>query len=244
MPQSTKVNSMAKSNLNTGKIDIAVSVSKGVAGLIPFFGGAIGEIIGNIIPNQRVDRIIRFLESLDSKVSEVEKEQYKSKITSPGFVDMMEDAFQQAARALTGERIEYISEMINQGLKDDQLEIIEKKEILWLLGELNDLEIIILKAYDHTASQDEEFHNKHQDVIIGPQAYLGSSQDEVDKYSIHQTYRKHLEDLRLLSKNFRKPRRGEFPEFDEKTGMMKSSGYSITNLGNLLLRYIGLSQER
>jgi hypothetical protein len=238
------VNNMENSNLSTNKIDIVVSVGKGAAGLVPFFGGTIGEIIGNIIPNQRIDRIVHFLESLDGKVSEVEKEQYKSKITSPGFVDMMEDAFQQASRALTDERIEYISELIKQGLKDDQLAIIEKKKILWLLGELNDLEIIILKSYDHTTSQDEEFHNKHQDVIIGPQAYLGSSQEEVDKYSIHQTYRKHLEDLRLLSMNFKKPRRGEFPEFDERTGMMKSSGYSITNLGNLLLRYIGLSQER
>lgn len=231
-------------NLDSNKIDVVVSVSKGTASLIPFLGGAIGEVIGNIIPNQRIDRITRFLESLDEKISEVEREQFKSKLKSPEFVDILEDAFQQAVRALTEERTEYISTLIKQGLTNEQLEMIEVKKILWMLGELNDAEIIILKAYDHFTGNDEEFHKKHEDIIIGPRAYLGSSQNEVDKYSVHQTYRKHLEDMGLLTPNFKKPRKGEFPEFDEKTGMMKASGYRLTNLGSILLRNIGLSENR
>ena len=37
---------------------------------------------------------------------------------------------------------------------------------------------------------------------------------------------------------FKKPKRGELPEFDEKTGMVKVGGYEITSLGRLLLRSI------
>lgn len=235
---------MNNPNLKSNKLDITVSIGKSVAGLVPFVGGAIGEIIGNIIPNQRVVRIVRFLENLDRKVSGLEEEQVKSKITSPGFVDLMEDAFHQAAHALTEERIEYISELIKHGLTEEQLTKLETKKILWLLGQLSDPEIIILKSYDRETCQDEEFHQKHEEIIIGPRAHLGSSQEEVDKHSIYQTHRKRLEDLGLLNPNFRKPRKGELPEFDERTGMMKANGYSITNLGNLLLHHIGLSEKR
>jgi hypothetical protein len=31
-----------------------------------------------------------------------------------------------------------------------------------------------------------------------------------------------------------------FPEFDEKTGMIKASGYEITSLGKLFLKYIDI----
>ena len=227
-------------NLKPNKIDVSVSIGKSATALIPFLGGAIGEIIGNIIPNQRIDRITRFLESLDKKISELEKENLKSKITSPPYVDIMEDAFQQASRALTDERIEYISSLMKNGLTSKEVETIEFKKILWLLGELNDAEVIILKAYDHLRGDDDPFHEKHKNLIYGPQAYIGSTQKEVDKYSLHQTYRRHLESLGLLRPNFKRPRKGEFPEFDEKTGMIKANGYTLTNLGSILLRYIDL----
>jgi hypothetical protein len=40
---------------------------------------------------------------------------------------------------------------------------------------------------------------------------------------------------------YRKSKKGDMPEFDEKTGMVKASGNSITHLGRLLLRSIDLA---
>jgi hypothetical protein len=45
--------------------------------------------------------------------------------------------------------------------------------------------------------------------------------------------------LGLLKIRFNKPNKGEVPEFDEHTGMIKAQGYDITSLGELFLRSIG-----
>jgi hypothetical protein len=49
-------------SLGHSPTDYGVSAAKGLAGLIPGIGGIVAEIIGAVIPNQRVDRIARFLE--------------------------------------------------------------------------------------------------------------------------------------------------------------------------------------
>ena len=58
--------------------------------------------------------------------------------------------------------------------------------------------------------------------------------------ALKTSYRRHLQDLGLTRTRFKKPRRGELPDFDEKTGMMKASGADITRLGKMLLRYVSL----
>jgi len=47
----------------------------------------------------------------------------------------------------------------------------------------------------------------------------------------------------LLKARFKKPKRGELPAFDDKTGMIKAQGYEITGLGRLLLRSIDQDGE-
>jgi len=44
--------------------------------------------------------------------------------------------------------------------------------------------------------------------------------------------------LGLLKPRFKNVKKGSLPVFDEKTGMMKASGHSITRLGRMLLKYI------
>ena len=45
--------------LGNTSIDIITSLAKGTVGAVPFVGSLVAEIVGNIIPNQRVDRIMR-----------------------------------------------------------------------------------------------------------------------------------------------------------------------------------------
>jgi hypothetical protein len=49
-------------------------------------------------------------------------------------------------------------------------------------------------------------------------------------------------DFDLLRPKYKKPKKGELPEFDEKTGTLKFSGYDVTSLGKLLLRYIDIAE--
>ena len=234
-----------EARMNTKGNDLATILGKGLVGAIPFVGPLAAEIVGAIIPNQRIDRIESLLIMLESKLAEEDKPKFESKITSPESVDLIEDGFIQASRALTEERKEYISSLLKNSLTRDDLEHIEHKRLLSILGEINDLEILMLKNYSvlRGTPASNEFIEKHQQTLQVPMTHSGSSQEELDRHTLFQTHKAHLARLGLLRINFKKPKRGQSPEFDEKTGMIKSSGHNITPLGRLLLRSIDLGGE-
>ena len=60
----------------------------------------------------------------------------------------------------------------------------------------------------------------------------------MSRHAIHEIYRAHLRRLGLLRTTYKKPKKGQLPEFDEKTGMMKAGSDRTTALGRLLLRYV------
>ncbi|MCQ4317173.1 hypothetical protein EA797_03955 [Stutzerimonas zhaodongensis] len=225
--------------------DIAAILGKGLVGAIPFVGPLAAEIVGAIIPNQRIDRIESLLKLLESKIAEDEKSKVEEKIVTPESVDLIEDGFLQAARALSEERKDYIASLLKNSLTNDRLEYIENKRLLSILGQLNDLEIIILKSYTlhHGEPDSEEFFKIHQDSLQPPDAFLGSTQEDLDKHVLHQTHKTHLASLGLLRPGFKRTKKGELPEFDDKTGMIKANGYSISPLGRLLLRSIDQINE-
>ena len=61
------------SQLDPNSKDRLVSVAKAVAGTIPYVGTLISEILDNVVPNLRFERIVVFLQELDSKVSQVDE---------------------------------------------------------------------------------------------------------------------------------------------------------------------------
>ncbi len=54
--------------LQTNTTDYVAALSRGTFGTIPFVGPIAAEIIGHVIPNQRADRIVRFVELLEERV--------------------------------------------------------------------------------------------------------------------------------------------------------------------------------
>ena len=223
--------------------DIAVILGKTALGSIPTVGPLVAEIIGNLIPDLRFKRIFSLLEVLESKIDPETKTKVETKMLEEKSIDLMEDGFLQAARALSEERIEYIASLLKNSLTDEDLEQSAYKRLLFLLGEINDVEVIILKSYSMYGDEHQEFWENHREVLTVPAAYLGASQEEIDKHAIYETYKANLTRLGLLRIKFKRPKRGEFPEVDEKTGMVKASGYDITSLGRLLLRSIDENEE-
>ena len=231
--------------MSTKRTDIAAIIGKGLLGAIPFVGPLAAEIVGAVIPNQRIDRIESLLKLLESKIPEADRVKVEQNIYSPESIDLIEDGFIQASRALSEERKEYIASLLKNSLTEDEVKHIEYKRLLSILGELNDLEVLILKSQTMYRSQPEyqEFWKKHESALTPPIAHMGSSQEEIDKHTIYQTHKLHLANLGLLKPRFKKPKRGELPEFDDKTGMIKAQGYDITGLGRLLLRSIDQGGE-
>ena len=223
------------------KADVVATIGKGLVGAIPFVGPLAAEIVGTIIPNQRIDRIESTLRLLESKILESDKEKVKQRIVTPEYVDLMEDGFWQTVRALSEERKDYIASLLKNSLTDDELKCIEYKRLIFILGELNDIEILILKSksMERGTREYQEFYDAQKNSI----AWLipidsGATQEEKDRYAIYKTYNLHLTNLGLLKGRFKTLRKGDLPEFDQETGMIKATSYGITMLGRLLLRSI------
>jgi hypothetical protein len=230
--------------LNSTSIDIIASASKGIVGAVPVAGALLAEIVGNIIPNQRVDRIVRFVRLLDERLVGIEQEVAKARLTQPAGIDLLEDAFTQAARATTQDRLEQIASVVANGIAPAELDHAETKRMLWLLGQLSDIEVVLLRGRlvqtREDVDADKEWRAKHEEVLRPRSPHLGSPREEIEEAMLHASYIQHVVDLGLLRHRFKTVRKGEIPEFDEKTGMMKASGSDVTMLGRMLLRYLNL----
>jgi len=224
--------------IGTNRTDITVAIAKGVLGAIPMVGPLAAEVVGTLIPNQRLDRIERFLQLLEQKVAGLDNEQVKARFIEPGFVDLFEDGMYQAARALNTERLDYIASLIKNGLSADDTKALHYKFLLSLLGQLNDAEVVLLGSRAIRYQHDEEYWARHAQVLEPVVAFAGAPRDQHDEASVKEGYRNHLARLGLLENTYRSVTRGELPELDDRTGMMKASGRRLAPLGCLLLRTI------
>lgn len=220
-------------DLSENKSDDLASILRGATGIVPWVGGFFGELITTIIPNQRMDRFSEYLKILGEKLSNIEEQVIRAKLQDKEFVGLFEESLYSAVKAVTQERKEHIASIVKNSITDEAANYARYKYLLFLLNELNDVEILLLQSY--TRHGDDEFRSKHEDVIWKP-----LMSDNLDTRVVHENYKEHMVRLGLLKHRFKKPKRNEFPEFDEKTGMIKAQGHDITTLGRILLRHADL----
>ena len=202
--------------IKPSKTDYIVSITKGIIGAAPTVGPLIAEIVGNIIPNQRIERLTDFVTMLEEKISGMDKTFIEGKLKEPEFIDLLEDSFLPAAKALSLERRKQITSVVSNSLADKEIKAFQAKMLLRILSELNDDEVIHLQFYAKLTSPDRnEYFNKHKDILRGPVTHTGSTDEERDQEALHSTYKTHLEQLKLIKPEFRSPMKGELPEFDK-----------------------------
>lgn len=235
-PEETNLPTLGASNR-----DRAVSAFAALSSEIPIIGSIVSEVITQLIPNQRLERIEIYLKKLSSRIDSIDPEILGQKMRDPKKLDLFEEGVFQSARGLSEERLEYIAEVVSGGIAGEKKEESESRRLLNILGSITDDQIIILASYLHK-NQTQEFWDQHRDVLLTEPATLGASQDVIDQETISKLARQQLAALGVLRLNFERPRRGELPEFDDKTGMIKSRGYTLTPLGRLLLRQIRLAE--
>ncbi|OWV79844.1 hypothetical protein ATY78_08850 [Rhizobium sp. R635] len=108
----------------------------------------LSELISNIIPNQRIDRIERYLEGLGRRLeAATSADHLRSLIVDPTNIALVEDGAIQATRALSPERIEQITACVVQGVLSESTSTLLKRRVLGALGDLDDQHLAILKAY-------------------------------------------------------------------------------------------------
>ena len=226
-------------------LDHLTSVIKSVVGAVPVAGPFLCEVAGVVVPNQRIDRLAKFAQELADRLGAVEDDVLRSQLKDENFTELVEESMRQASRSTSDERRKYIASILANGIKSDDVDYIETKHLLRLLGEINDIEVVWLRAYYewHWGGQREsEFERTHADTLSPIVATMGSSQEERDKAAMQESYRMHMERLGLLRSRIRYDSRTKLPEFDRDTGF-KKSGYDITPMGQLLIRYIDMVPE-
>ena len=160
--------------LQSSGSDYVASAAKSALGMVPFAGSLLAEIAGNIIPNQRIDRIVKYAQTLESRLIMLEQDVVQRNMSDENFTDLVEESLRQAARSLTDERRDYISSLVANSISSDDLEHFESKHLLRILGELNDIEIIWLRFYlDSTMGGDTDFREKHDHILNPVPAHSG-----------------------------------------------------------------------
>lgn len=230
-------------DLTNNKTDLLVSATKSILGAIPIAGSLLSELVSNIIPNQRIDRLTKYAQELDSRLALIPVEKINSLLQNEDFIDLVEEGFAQASRAISTERREYIASIVTNGINDETIQLQESKYLLKILQELNDSEIIWLRFYlNPTLSGDAEFREKHKNILKPVRAYMSADNETLTKAALQKSYKEHLERLELVQHNFRVDSSTKLPEFDN-SGRPKVSHTSITTLGKLLLENIGLIEN-
>ena len=216
--------------------DYITAAIRGVLGAVPYAGSLLAEILGAIIPNQRMDRLARFAEQLDVRLREIEHTVVREQLGNENFTELVDEGARQAVRAVSDERLAYIANLITHGISSEHIKYVESKHLLRMLGELNDLEIVWLRSYLSSRGDDEEFYEAHRGVLDPISPAFGDPESDVDKAAIEDSYSEHLANLDLLEREYE-------IETSHRTTRLKVRSYRLTTLGRLMLRAIGLASE-
>lgn len=231
-------------SLKYQKSDFLAQLAKSGLGAIPLAGSLLSEVASSLIPNQRIDRIVKFAEKLEEKLTKLDESYIRTQLTNENFVDVLEEGIIQAAKSLSEERREYISAIIANGLSNKEVKFNETRHFLKLLGEINDVEVILLRFYlVPTIGGDKKFRKKHETIIMGKPVTIGSPQIEKDKETIKLTYKEHLASINLLQREYESDIDTGERVIDNFTHAPKIKGYSITPMGKLLLKQMGFSKS-
>lgn len=213
-----------KPSLETDRTDIVASVAKGIAGACPIIGGLVSEAIDQLIPNQKLDRVVEFLKILDQNVSQLDTQisNLKNNLSRETGLDLLEDGIVQASRAITEERRNRIANLLSKSFTQEELKYNESKKLLNLLRELTDPELLWLAYYSKPPAMGSEYHKqlmgKHPEVLQPASRSMGAAQEEIDRGALQDSYKNTLVRLGLLEQRDR--------------------SHNLTSLGRLLILYI------
>lgn len=231
-----------KIDVDTNREDMMALFLKSTLGVFPF-GSSIAEIVTSVIPNQKFERLKDFVEILNYKFENAERKIEEQELKTEEFTDLLEDALGQASRALSKERLDYIASLLKNSLTDEELEHIENKKLLSLLGELTDAEIIWLRSFLHFPHMSEEFSDTHEKILSIKPLYQDCSKSAEYKQAIQKSYKEKIIQLGLLREIYEKVGRDEAPKIDENTGKIKVSHYEVSTLGYSLLEIMDVYKK-
>ncbi|EBA00632.1 hypothetical protein [Marinobacter sp. ELB17] len=213
-------------DLDTNIRDRLVSVAKGVSGACPLIGPIISEAIGQLIPDQRLDRVISFLKTLEEDFAQVQSRlsRIERNSATPEGLDILEEGMLQAARSVSKDRQKWLAAIVGRSLSSESLRYNESRKLLNLYRELTDPELIwliyISESQGYASPYHKELADQYPDILNPASRSYGVSQEEADRSALQDGYKNTLLRLGLAT--------------------LKQNGptLEISPLGQLLVRYI------
>lgn len=236
--------------LGANDVDRATAMLRGLVSLVPGIGSMLAEAITEIVPDQRLDRIERFLLLLANELERLAalvSATALADVRTPENIDLIERGAAHATKALTDERIKYIAQCVANGINADERGKIHHRRLLSIIGELDDDEITLLAVY---ATGDRNRIRSLQP----PPAHIVGTEDAITTSAMHDAAKLHLERLGLLHfqtsirqvsfphEHSSRPLELHFPETDW-TGQRRG-WLHVTALGEMVLKAIGVDVER
>lgn len=223
--------------LETNEADVlASSLRATLPMLFPGIGDFLSEIISYFIPNQKMDRVVKCLKDVQYKIQSLPEEVLNRIKNDQGFLNMINEAVVQSAKALSDEKIEYLQTVLLNGLTSEDVSYQRSINLLKLIGSLDPVEIIWLRYYlIPTMQGDEEFRTKNQHVLQKIRRHTESSEEELLLANEQERYRDHL-----VQENLLEPiERAKIIGPDRK----EIFNYRVTALGKFLLKQLNLYIE-
>lgn len=224
-------------DLDTNAKDRLVAAARGALAAVPFVGGLLGELVTEVIPGLRQDRIVAYLRLLEERVATMEAASAKAALANHEKIDLIERGGFQAARATSRERIAQIVEVVARGLAAGDAEVIRRKRLIELLGEIDDDEAAILTAYGRSYAGGDR--NAFDAISRPDPPHLGAGRAVIEQNQLYELGKDHLLRMGLLEQNYGNVKKGQLPEFDAKAGGFKGR-IQISYLGRMLLREMGI----
>lgn len=109
MDSNTNKNLTIRPDLGDKTPDRIASVLRSVVGAVPVVGSVLAEIVTEIVPNQRIERIEKFLLFLREELDRRAIPDLRDRITSAESIDLIEEGGLQATRAVSDERKHYLA---------------------------------------------------------------------------------------------------------------------------------------
>lgn len=168
------------------KLEHAAKVGRSIVGAIPFAGPALNEIITQIIPNQRIDRVTDYLSKLHDVIPEERMAEFKD---MPEKLALIEEGMLSAGFVTNKEKQKRISEAVAYGLSDDDLNRESFDHILRLLQSLSTTEAIILESYKYKPEERISFERLYLNVFPEfPPGPLSDNYDKLSEGEYHKEY--------------------------------------------------------
>lgn len=227
---------MDKNDLKTNKTDVITSAVSMAAGIVPGVGGVLSGIITLSIPNQRQDRIAKFISELDDEFTKlnIEVEELKSRFNDYKYGAFSYNCLRNVANEVYEEKLVYYKNLYISALTSDEKNLLHCERVLKILNELDYYEILYLKFYSDCEipgnKNMEEIRKKLGFDNLRPTYFMSMDEQSKDEETYKQITLNNLCNAGLLDVETKYVGKNFTPRIN----------YKITVLGKLILRKIGI----